>query len=65
MVYCTREVTKEIYERAKENRGYMTDADKQEIFSPSLLYGYGVYGAKVYEENGKYICHYSRGNTCD
>lgn len=59
------EVTKEVYERAKENGGYMADEDKLKNFSAMDLYGYGVYGAKVYEQEGKYYCTYMTGDSCD
>ena len=67
------EVTKEVFERAKaQYKGdkpgysyYMTDDDKNDLFNACLLYGYGVYNCKVHEENGKYICTWCRGATCD
>ena len=68
------EVSKEVYERAKkrcEGRdirdGYywMDDDDRKELFSASILYGYGLYNCKVHEEDGKYICTYETGSTCD
>lgn len=67
------EVSKEVYERAKANctddkpraSYYMTDADKNEIFDISILCGYGIYNCQVHEENGKYICTWMRGESCD
>ena len=66
------EVSKEVYERAKANspdktRGsfYMTEADKKELFSESIRFGYGLYNCQVREENGKYICSYMTGDSCD
>ena len=49
-----REITKEQYERAKCNRNYIADEDMTDIFNASELYGYGVYGARVYKEDDKY-----------
>ena len=59
------EINKEVYDRAKENRGYIIDSDKKELFPPHLLYGYGVYGAMAYEKDGKYYCSYQTGSSCD
>lgn len=59
------EVTEEVYERAKANRGYMTDEDILTHFSNSILCGYGLYNCQVYERDGKYICSYWRGASCD
>ena len=60
-----REITKEIYERALQNRRYITDEDRKEVWDISDLCGYGIYGDQVYEEDGKYFVRYWRGNTCD
>ena len=59
------EVSKEVYERAKANRGYMAEQDKEALFSVSIRYGYGLYGCVVREEDGKYICSYEFGDSCD
>lgn len=66
------EVSKEVYERAKaqckdekSNCFYVTEDDINEIFPTSLLMGYGVYGVTVREVDGKYICSYERGDSCD
>lgn len=63
MVSVTREITKEEYDKAKKE-GAMSL-----ITSPSLLYGYGVYGARVIEkeesDETKYYLEYDRGESCD
>lgn len=71
------EVSKEVYERAKarymsnhngdEGNGvyYMTSEDEKEIFNISVLCGYGLYDCKVREKDGKYICSYMTGSSCD
>ena len=61
----TRKITKDIYERAMKHDGYIIYKDRKAIFSESELYGYGVYGVKVYEENGEYYCSFSLGDSCD
>ena len=66
------EVSKEVYERAKEramdkNRSsfYMAQADEEALFSDAIRFGYGLYNCQVREENGKYICSYMTGDSCD
>lgn len=58
-----REITAEQYARAKS--GYLTEEDREIVFYPSELYGYGVYGGDVIERDGKYYVRYSLGSTCD
>lgn len=60
-----REITAEQYERAKAKSGYLTEEDREIVFYPSELYGYGVYGGDVIERDGKYYVRYSLGSTCD
>ena len=66
------EVEKEVFDRAKaqsKNKDakyfYMTDADKVRIFPEWERCGYGVYSCYVHEEDGKYICTYETGDSCD
>lgn len=69
------EVPKEVFDRAKaqctlENKEsrkwfYMAPEDRPKYFSESILCGYGLYGCEVVEEDGKYMCHYSVGDSCD
>ena len=60
-----REITKEQYERAVANRGYITKEDELQIFSASELYGYGVYSPIAHMSEGKYTVHFLLGSTCD
>lgn len=59
------EVSKEVYERSQQHGGYMAEEDKAELFSVSILCGYGLYNCRVREEDGKYICSYWTGDSCD
>ena len=66
------EVSKEVYDRAKaqctkedETSFYMTLEDRNELFPESIRWGYGLYDCKVHEEDGKYICTWWRGSSCD
>lgn len=60
-----REITKEVYNHAKTNRGYIMADDRSEVFTISELIGYGVYGDQVFERDGKYYVSYLLGSTCD
>lgn len=66
------EVEKEVFDRAKANSinkdakyFYMTEADKVKLFPVWERCGYGVYSCMVHEEDGKYICTYETGDSCD
>lgn len=65
MVHCEREISKEVYDRAVENNGLLSDADKDEVFSIAELCGYGVYLPRVFERDGEYYVSYERGDSCD
>lgn len=58
MVDIEREITKENYEKAKAE-------GPESIISMDILMGYGCYGAKVFEKDGKFYLQYTRGNSCD
>lgn len=60
-----KEITKEIYDRAKENRDYIASEDMSKVFSRSQLCGYGVYTATVFERDGVYYCSFYLGSSCD
>lgn len=64
-VRLTREITKEIYDRAIKNRNYVAEEDRNEVWDIAELCGYGIYGDQVCEEDGKYFVKYYRGSTCD
>lgn len=66
------EVSKDVFERAKaqctnkdSNYFYMTGKDEEELFPEWIRFGYGLYSCMVHEEDGKYICTWLRGETCD
>jgi len=66
------EVTKEEFERAREGAKdktqksfYMAGEDVMKHFDDSILCGYGLYDCKIYEEDGKYVCRYYTGSSCD
>ena len=66
MIPGKREISKEVYDRAMTNNGYLTASDRKDVFSIAELCGYGIYGAKATkDEDGNYYVVYSRGDTCD
>jgi hypothetical protein len=66
MTECKKEITREIYDAAGgENGNVLPSKCREAVFSDSELFGYGVYYPTVYEEDGKYYCKYSLGDSCD
>lgn len=60
-----REITREMYDRATEHHGYLTEEDKNEVFTVAELLGYGVYGAVVCRYGDRYVVRYQIGDSCD
>ena len=58
MVDVSFEISKDDYDKAQKDGPYS-------IISEAVICGYGAYGAKVTEVEGKYYLSYSRGNSCD
>lgn len=65
MIFGTRKISKEIYDRAKERNGYITRDDMKEVFSVPEIYGYEIYSTQVYEDGVEYFCKYNMGESCD
>lgn len=65
MTRYTRKITKEQYDRAMANKGYVVKDDIGAIFYPSEIFGYGVYDPRVVERNGEYYATFTLGSTCD
>lgn len=71
IVRAEKPITKEQYERAQLNNGFVTEADLQEIFSTSELCAYGVlspiactrYSGTTGETT--YIVSYMTSTCCD
>ena len=58
MVDVTYEITKEEFEKAQKEGADVLVGDDVKM-------GYGLYGARVKESEGKYYLSYSRGESCD
>ena len=71
LIRSEKPITKEQYERAQLNNGFIAEADLQEIFSMSDLCGYGVYSpiacARYSETTGEttYVVSYTTSTNCD
>lgn len=57
MVHVEYEVTKEVYEKNKDN--------PEALVPDWVQMGYGCYGARFVQCDGKYYMQYSRGDSCD
>lgn len=65
METCEREITKDQYDRAMKNHGYLTDEDMDKVFTTAELCGYGVYGAVVSHYADRYVVRFEMGDSCD
>ena len=65
MKFCEREISKEIYDRAMENHGYIADEDMDKVFSVAEMLGYGVYSPVVSHYDDRYVVRFEMGDTCD
>lgn len=71
LIRAEKPITKEQYERAQLNNGYITSEDMDEIFSRAELCGYGVMSAmgcvRYDEYTGKttYVVLYTTSTCCD
>ena len=65
MKSLTREISKEIYDRAQAKNGYVLEEDMGKVWDSSELWGYGVYDGTTFEQNGKFFVRYCLGDSCD
>jgi hypothetical protein len=71
LVRAEKPITKEQYERAQLNSGYIAEEDMGDIFNDALLYGYGVYSPVAYVRYNKetkgtaYVVEYITSTCCD
>ena len=64
VVTSRKEISKEVYDRAVANNGRMTEDDEVAILG-AYVYGYGLYGTAVYQEDGKYMVSFRHGDSCE
>ena len=65
MNYGTKEISKEVYDRALANNSQIASEDMIPVFGVCLVRGYGIYLTRVYEKDNKYYVNYSSGSHCD
>ena len=65
MVQETIRIPEDIYNRAIKNQRQIVREDYSKIFTPSLLYGYGIYRTTVFKKDSMFYCVYTRGSSCD
>lgn len=58
-----KEITEEQFHLA--DKGGLTKDDKMEIFGAAVIWGYGLYGYEIFEEDGKYYATWRQGDSCD
>lgn len=66
------EVSRDVFDRAKANAinqtgksFYVTEDDKEKLFSEAVRWGYGLYNCMVTDVDGKYMVSYWTGDSCD
>lgn len=71
LIRAEKPITKEQYDRAQQNAGFITDEDMEVIFTTSEICGYGIIGAVACAEYNKatgdnrYYARYTTSTTCD
>lgn len=71
LIRAEKPITKEQYERAQLNNGYIANQDMGDIFSQSELCGYGIMNAMgcvrydEYTQKTTYVVLYTTSTCCD
>lgn len=71
LIRAEKPITKEQYDRAQNNHGYIIDADMEVIFSEPELYGYGILNAVAFPRYNSatntttYYVRYTTSSSCD
>ena len=60
-----REIGKELFDEYKTMKYRARAARLEDDIPDQWLYGYGVYGHRLCEDNGKYYVIYTIGGHCD
>lgn len=63
--YFDRKITKEQYDRAMANGGYMTEDDAKVVLNDAERYGYGATAGRVKEKDGEYYVSCHMYDSCD
>ena len=68
MIEHETEITKEQFAEimeASDGRGFVPEWLETKYFDVCTLRGYGLYGTRVYEKDGKYFLWSRTGSSCD
>lgn len=65
MIRFERKITREQYQRAVENRGYVVRDDQKDILTDAERLGYGGTADKVFERDGEFFARCSMWDSCD
>jgi len=60
-----REIDKELYDKCMECGGHIPAEMQHDFYGEAVMQGYGFYGDRVYEKDGKYFVRFSIGSSCD
>jgi hypothetical protein len=63
--YFDRKITKEQYDRAMANGGYLTEDDAKVVLNDAERFGYGATARRVEEKGGEYYVSCHMYNHCD
>lgn len=71
LIRAEKPITKEQYDRAQDNHGYITEEDMPSIFTESEICGYGIINPvacvmyNFANDSKKYFVRYETSNSCD
>lgn len=65
LIYFNRKITREQYNRAVQNNGYVVRDDKKKILTDAERLGYGADCSSVYEQDGEFFVRCSMYDSCD
>lgn len=65
LIYFNRKITREQYNRAVQNNGYIVRDDKKDILTDAERLGYGAEASSVFERDGVFYARCSMYDSCD
>lgn len=65
LTYFNRKITREQYDRAVQNNGYVLREDRESIFTDAERIGYGAEASSVFERDGVFYARCSMYDSCD
>lgn len=65
LIYFNRKISREQYDRAVKNSGYVVKDDRQDILTEAERIGYGADCSSVFEQDGEFFARCSMYDSCD